>query len=220
MSMAYALNPASGTKETGGGWLLLPKAISISLVPKNRTLRIMPAFLYLIGVIVFPFCLIAAEAVPSDPSAIQRQEMRKAAWMVGDWKGTGWIEMGPMGRHEFVQTEAIQSKLDGLVLIIEGLGQSREDASTVHSALAVLSYDERAGTFRWRAFTAEGRQTDAEAKVDEGALEWGFPTSRTGRVRFTIKLDEKGRWFEIGEMTQDGETWRQFFEMTLQRQGQ
>jgi hypothetical protein len=40
---------------------------------------------------------------------------------------------------------------------------------------------------------------------------------QVGDVRFTIKLDEKGRWFEVGEISQDGREWRIFFEMTLER---
>jgi hypothetical protein len=31
-----------------------------------------------------------------------------------------------------------------------------------------------------------------------------------GRMRYTIKLNEKGEWFEVGEMTQDGQTCRSF----------
>ena len=32
-----------------------------------------------------------------------------------------------------------------------------------------------------------------------------------------MKLTDKGEWFERGEMSQDGKTWRQFHEMTLQK---
>ena len=152
------------------------------------------------------------------PKDVQRGEMKKLDWSVGHWKGTGWIQMGPQGRKEFTQTETIQAKLDGLVLVIEGQGKAKEDGATVHTALAFVSYDERAKTFRWRAFTAEGRQTDAEAKVGTDTLEWGLQIPQRGRMRYTIKLNEKGEWFEVGEMTQDGQTWQKFFEMTLQRQ--
>jgi hypothetical protein len=148
----------------------------------------------------------------------QRAEMKKLDWLTGNWKGAGWIQMGPQGRKEFTQTEAIQSKLDGLVLIIEGQGKAKEDGSTVHSALAFVSYDERAKTFRWRAFTAEGRQTDTVATVGTHTLEWGLDIPQRGRMRYTIKLNEKGEWHEVGEMSQDGRTWHKFFEMTLQRQ--
>src|SRR5213594_2657366 len=122
------------------------------------------------------------------PATVQRAEMKKLDWLVGHWKGSGWIQMGPQVRKGFTQTEAIQSKLDGLVLVIDGLGKAQEDGSTVHTALAFVSYDERGKTFRWRAFTAEGRQTDTEAKVGTGWLEWGVQTQQRGRMRYTIKL--------------------------------
>jgi hypothetical protein len=152
------------------------------------------------------------------PSSSQREEMKKLDWLVGHWTGTGWIQMGPGGRKEFTQTETIQGKLDGLVVVIEGHGKSKVDGSTVHNALAFVSYDERAKTFRWRAFTAEGRHTDAEAKVGTHMLEWGLEIPQRGRMRYTLKLNAQGEWYEVGEMTQDGQTWHKFFEMTLQRQ--
>jgi len=163
-------------------------------------------------------CISSVAALAQTPAAGQRVEMKKLDWLVGHWKGTGWMQMGPQGRKEFTITETIQGKLDGLVLIIEGHGKSKEDGSTVHTALAFVSYDEGAKTFRWRAFTAEGRQTDAVAKVGANTLEWGLEIPQRGRMRYTIKLNEKGEWFEVGEMTQDGQTWQKFFEMTLQRQ--
>ena len=164
---------------------------------------------------VSPFALLAQ--APASATG-QRAEMKKLDWLLGQWKGTGWMQMGPQGRKEFTQTETVQSKLDGLVLVIEGLGKSKESGLTVHNALAFVSYDERAKTFRWRAFTAEGRQTDTEAKAGTDTLEWGLEIPQRGRMRYTIKLNEKGEWFEVGETSQDGQTWQKVFEMTLQRQ--
>jgi hypothetical protein len=152
------------------------------------------------------------------PASEQRAAMKKLDWLVGHWKGAGWIQMGPQSKKEFTQTEAVQSKLDGLVLIIEGLGKSKEDGSAVHTALAFVSYDEPAKAFRWRAFTAEGRQTDTVAKVGINTPEWGLEVPQRGRMRYTINLTEKGEWFEVGELNQDGQTWHKFLEMTLQRQ--
>jgi hypothetical protein len=143
--------------------------------------------------------------------------MKKLDWLVGQWKGAGWIQMGQT-RKEFTETETVQSKLDSLVLLIDGQGKSKEDGSTIHTALTLVSYDERAKTFRWHAFTGEGRETDTEAKVGVNTMEWGLEIPQRGRMRYTIKLNEKGEWFEIGEMAPDGQTWHKFFEMTLQRQ--
>jgi hypothetical protein len=148
---------------------------------------------------------------------IQRREMKKLDWFVGHWKGTGWIQMGPQGRHEFTQTETIEAKLDGLVLIIEGLGKAKEDGSTVHTALAFVSYDPHANKFRWHAFTPEG-QIDTEAKVGTDTLEWTLQIPQRGRMRYLITRNEKGEWIEVGEMIQDDQKRHKFFEMTLRKQ--
>ena len=173
------------------------------------------AFLLTVLTLVAIFSVFAADQPKSKD--VQRREMAKLDWIVGRWKGSGWIQMGPQGRREFTQTETIESKLDGLVLVIEGLGKAKENGSTVHTALAFASYDPRANKFRWHAFTPEG-QIETEAKVGANTLEWGFEIPQRGRMRYTITKNEKGEWFEIGEMSQDNQTWRKFFEMTLRKE--
>jgi len=151
------------------------------------------------------------------PKEVQQREMKKLDWLVGRWNGAGWILMGPQGRHELTQTETIEAKLDGLVLVIEGLGKAKDDGSTVHAALALVSYDHRAKTFRWHAITPEG-QIDTEAKVGTDKLEWSLQIPQRGRMRYTITRNDKGEWVEIGEMSQEDQTWRKFFEMTLRKE--
>jgi len=182
----------------------------------KTTRRLAVAVAFAASAVVGVFGAWAAEEQSSKNA--QLVEMKKLDWLVGSWKGKGWMQMGPQGRKEFTQTETIQSKLDGLVMVIEGEGKSKEHGAVIHTALAFVSYDERTKTFRWRAFTAEGRQTDTEAKVGTNVLEWGFPISQRGLIRYSIKLDVRGEWVEVGEMTQDGKTWQKFFEMTLQRE--
>ena len=161
--------------------------------------------------------LLAQSANPSVAS-----EMKKLDFIVGQWQGEGWIMLGPGQRYAFRQTENVQRKVGGTVLLIEGLGKSMDSSNAgavVHNAFAVVSYDKEAKVFRWRAFRADGSSVDTEAKVSENMLVWGFRDPRGGNVRFTIKLNEKGQWFEVGEMSRDGQTWLKFFEMTLNRVG-
>ena len=110
--------------------------------------------------------------------------------------------------------------MDGTVLLIEGLGRSTDasDAGTIiHNAFAVVSYDRDARVYRFRAYRANGNFVDAEASVAENTLVWGFRDARAGEIRFTIRLDERRQWVEIGELSRDGRTWQKFFEMTLRR---
>lgn len=171
-------------------------------------------------IVLLLLCALPGPLLAQTPASVQREEMKKLDWLVGQWKGEGWVEVGPGQRRTSTVTETVQSKLDGSVLLVEGIGKAklpgRDEEVIVHHALGTLAYDEPAKLYRMRAYRA-GHYVDAEAKLTEGGLEWGFPDPRGGRVRFIIKLDEKGRWSETGEVSQDGKTWRKFMEMTLER---
>jgi hypothetical protein len=146
--------------------------------------------------------------------------MKKLDFLVGQWKGEGWMEIAGQ-RRTFQGTEVVQRKLDGLLLAIEGLHRGvagdKGEGAIVHSAFALVSYDDKAERYRFQAFTGRGNYEDAEAKVAEGQLVWGMKVPQFGEVRYTLKRDDKGRWSEIGEVSRDGKTWQQFFEMTLER---
>ena len=150
------------------------------------------------------------------------KEMKRLDFLVGDWTGEGWIEMGPSGRSTFKQTETVQSKLNGTVVLIEGVGKGKL-ASTgqegiVHNALAVISFDSRAKKYQFRAYRADGNFVDADVTAEANSLIWGFrEPQRNAEIKYTIKLNDAGHWFEVGEFSMDGKTWRKFFEMTLQR---
>ena len=165
---------------------------------------------------VFALSTALAAQGPPEPKT-QREEMKKLEWLVGKWKGTGWMDMGPGKRATFDQTEKVESRAGGLVLVIEGEGRS--EGKVVHSALAVASFDAAAKGFRFRAYDGYGRYLDLEAKVGEGTFEWGYREPQRGmQMRYTIRRNEKGEWFEEGEGSMDGKTWRKFFEMRLERE--
>jgi len=76
-------------------------------------------------------CISSVAALAQTPASGQRVEMKKLDWLVGHWKGTGWMQMGPQGRKEFTITETVEGKLDGLVLVIEGQGNPMTMSSAV-----------------------------------------------------------------------------------------
>jgi hypothetical protein len=158
----------------------------------------------------------------SPPTAeAQRQAMKKVDFLVGNWQGEGWMEFVPGQRKPFRGTETVQRKLDGLLLSIDGLHHAkvgeRDEEAVVHAAFAILTFDPKEKRYRFQGFTSRGNHEDAEAKITDGQMVWSMKIPQFGDVRYTIKLDDKGRWFEIGEVTRDGTSWRKFFEMTLER---
>jgi hypothetical protein len=146
-------------------------------------------------------------------------EMRRLDFLLGAWEGEGWVSFGPDQRHTAKVREFAQAKAGGSVLLLEGLGKAKlegkEEEVIVHNAFATVWYDREAKRFRIMAWRATDDSINADIKVGDKNLIWGFPDPRAGQIRFTIKLDEAGRWFEIGESSRDGMTWNKFFEMTL-----
>ena len=150
--------------------------------------------------------------------SLQINEMKKVQWLVGKWKGEGWMMFGPEEKHTFSQPETVTSKLNGILLAIEGLGTDGE-SNIIHNAFAVLSFDSANQKFVMRAHKADGAFTEADAIVDDnGNFIWGFSHPYAGELRFTIKQNDKGQWYEIGEVSNDdGNSWFQNFEMLLNK---
>jgi hypothetical protein len=169
--------------------------------------------------VLLAFCN-AAYARAQQPAAAGISEMKRLAPLVGEWKGTGWVEIGPAPRHEFAVRETARWAAGGTVLVLEGLGLERQpDGSerAVHQAFAVVSWNPHEGNYRIHAFRAGGGEVEDSPVVSEHGLVWGFDDPRAGRVRFTI--DFAGDvWHERGEISADGTSWRPFLEMRLTRQ--
>ena len=156
--------------------------------------------------------------------SLQVEEMKKVQWLAGKWEGEGWMMFGPEEKHTFFQTETVTSKLNGLLLVIEGLGtvgaSVEEESKIIHNAFAVLSFDSENQRFVMRAHKAGGAFTEADAKEDDnGDFIWGFSHPYAGELRFTIRQNDKGQWYEMGEVSSDdGNTWFQNFEMLLNKE--
>ena len=178
--------------------------------------------------VMIPFLLLCVASLPlaaqpQDPQiAVQLEAMKKVDFMVGKWKGEGWVEMPGSPRETFTQTEHVQKKLDGLALLVEGHGTSKvpgkDEEVTVFRAIGLVTYDVEGKIYRFAAGSTQGRHGYNEGRLVDGGWEWTYPVPQVGgRVRYTIKLTDKGDWHEVGEFSRDEKTWRKFHEMTLRR---
>ena len=143
----------------------------------------------------------------------QRTEVKKLESMVGQWKGSGWIQQSAK-RENFTGTETVQRKLDGLALLIEGKFANSE-GKVIHETLAVLDFDAKAAKYRFRTYLATGMSGEQGFKIVADSFEWGFQVP-AGTIRYTIKT-ANDLWFETGEFSKDGKSWSKFFEMKLDR---
>jgi hypothetical protein len=145
-----------------------------------------------------------------ETDSLSKQKIKKLAFIVGKWEGTGWMYGQDRNRYEFNQTEDIKFKLDSTVILIEGTGTS--GAKIIHNALAIISFDQSQNAYNFHSYLSNGRNGKFKAELVSNKFYW-YPMDN---MRYIISINNKDQWYEIGEMKR-GEDWFQFFEMILDR---
>lgn len=157
---------------------------------------------------------ISVSGQESNTADAKKVEMKKLDRMIGQWKGSGWIQQGPK-RDTFTGTESVQRKIDGLILLIEGKFANPE-GKVIHETLAAMSYDDKAKLYKMRAYLLNGNNGEYDFKIANDSFEWGFQTPGGGVIRYTMTITAES-WTEAGEFSRDGKSWIKFFEMKLER---
>jgi hypothetical protein len=147
--------------------------------------------------------------------AAQREAMKKLAFLIGKWSGEASVLRGPGQWVQMTQTEEALYKLDGLVLMVEGVGRAKSDGAPVLQALGLVSYDDEAGVYRMRAFN-DGRWLETEVKLAEDGtgITWGFALGEF-KTSSLLRINDKGEWTELGELTIGTQPPRKFMELVV-----
>lgn len=162
--------------------------------------------------------VVPAVAPAQQPSEQHKAELKKLDFLIGKWKGPADVTLGREGKQTLTQTEDVEYRLGGTILIVEGTGRGKrpmkDEEGVLFNALAVISYDAAAKKHKIKAYRMEGTSVEAELTLTEKGFKWGFKPPQ-GEVRYTMTITDKGEWNEVGEFSQDGKTWTKFFDMTL-----
>lgn len=150
--------------------------------------------------------------------AAQRAAMQKLSFLIGKWAGEASVLRGPGEPVELLQTEEASYKLDGLILLIEGVGRSKSNGQPVLQALGIISYDDENRIYRMRAFN-DGRylETDVQLSEEGRELTWGFTLGEL-RTSSTLRINDKGEWTELAHITLGSQPARKLLELTVRRQ--
>jgi len=155
---------------------------------------------------------------PMPDGSASRAAMKRLDFLVGHWRGEGWMTRGAGERVQTTMTETVQPKLGGTVLHIEGLGmvpaEGGAPARTVHNALAIVSLDPQGG-YVLRSYIATGQSGDFVLTPIDGGVVWSRDVG-TGKIRNTARI-ANGEWHEVGEYSRDGTTWIPIMEIHLRR---
>jgi hypothetical protein len=145
----------------------------------------------------------------------QRKAIRKLDFMVGKWAGKARLLRGPTEPVELLQTEEAQYKLDGLILVIEGVGRTKPGGQPLLQAFGIISYDDESGTYRLRAFN-DGRflETQMELLEEGKGMTWGFALGEV-RTNSVLRINERGEWTEFSEILIGSQPPKKLLELTV-----
>jgi len=160
--------------------------------------------------------LVTAAVAQQRPNVdAQREAMKKLQFLVGKWSGEADVTRGPGEPLKITQTENVQYRLDGMVMLVEGEGRNA-DGKPVYSALATIAFDDATGVYHFRAYN-DGRYLDTELTVTADGFSWGF-TGGPVKVTNTMKLSDKGEWLETTDVTMGSQPPRRSVQMALKKQ--
>jgi hypothetical protein len=148
----------------------------------------------------------------------QREAMKRLDFLVGKWAGEARLLRGPAELVELIQTEEAQYKLDGLIVVIEGVGRTKSGGQSLLQAFGIVSYDDESGTYRLRAFN-DGRFLETQVKLlEEGkGMTWGFALGEI-RTNSILRINERGEWTELAEISIASQPSKKLLELTVRRQ--
>src|SRR5436190_9129378 len=87
---------------------------------------------------------VLAQNTAKRPEAPDKSKMEIFKNWVGHWTGEGSMQQGPGAASKSSVDENIEMKLDGMIVVIEGMGRigiGTAEEKVVHHAFAVLNYD-------------------------------------------------------------------------------
>jgi len=142
----------------------------------------------------------------------------RLAWMIGRWRGDGWMIDATRQRETFDIFEEIRvgSHGEAVILFGEGFspaGSGRSGTST-HNATGMIT---RKGVgYEMRSVTSQGHQQDAAMSISDDGFAWSVSLGPHGRLDYEARHVD-GVWEETGAYCPPTGECQQNFYMRLTR---
>lgn len=149
--------------------------------------------------------------------------INQLSFLAGKWKGTGTYQLANSTISTFQSTETIVPALNGKIFQMEGLQTLPPGSRIVNHALTTIAVDQTSGSCVFDSYVDPGTPGTLyhgiyPLTVSPEGFVWFQSTQPGHQIRYTMTINTKGQWYEIGESSQDGTAWTQFFSQTLDKE--
>lgn len=167
-------------------------------------------------IIAVLFGVLLSNSLKAQNATTSQEKMKPLSGWAGQWKGEGWSMDQSRQQTEFTVEENIQWKLDGRVILAEGIGTNKSDGKIGFHALGTIYYNNEKKIYEIKSFVDDGNMTLATARFnDKGQFIWGFDVPG-GKIQYTITLTET-TWNEKGAFVMPSGQEFPIMEMSLTR---
>ncbi len=161
------------------------------------------------------FLFVAQGQMADGPTSAELAAMKKLSFLAGKWEGDGWMQQGPQ-KQNFKGAEHVQIKLQGKALLVEGLFMNPDSKKTIHETLAVITFDEKSGKYKFNTYLFNRPNGEFDLQAQENGFTWQMKPGNDMVIDYTMKL-EAGVWHEVGEITMPSRPKFKFLEMKLKK---
>jgi hypothetical protein len=185
--------------------------------------RIFSVRLFLIGLVVLVWS--QEEKSLNNDENIERGAMKKLDFVIGKWKGEGWLLVGPGQRYPFSVTELYSYRCNGQVIDGEGRFRAQgapEDAgSSTNYGLGMIYFDRPSGEYRMWHYGGSGSTFAFTQKIEidaeRRALHYINQDAKGETYRFGFTIDQDDILTARSERQKPDGTWYVSMEFRMRR---
>lgn len=173
---------------------------------------------FLTLIIALAFVETSFAQAPDFGGKVMVEKMKGLSFLVGEWSGSAKFYRGGQ-TFEVQSSEKVEVKAGGTALFITGTHWMDRGGSKVviHDAAAMLTYDNAKSSYRLVSQLANGLSGSFEVKPEGKGIIWSAPAPDGATMRYTMRINEAGDWYEVGESSTDGKAWTKVMELTLKK---
>lgn len=185
-------------------WYFMRNGLAVTRTVKGIYVNTLKLSIVLLSTILLPNAI-------AQMSESGSNEMERLAFLVGDWRGTGWHDQGEEGVLEFVQLVSTRAYMNGEILVSEQIVLDATDPSReLDRKVVIYSYDAGPRIITARSMLPRGRVRIVGVRISADGISW---RNEDIGGRYYLKRSREGQLITTAFHTLSGP---QYFESVLE----
>ena len=151
---------------------------------------------FIIATVYLGMCI--GQRVDAQTGTVNKDKMERLTIWAGKWIGEGWSIDESREKTAFTIEQHMQLKLDGNLILAEGIGRNKADGKESFSTVGMYYYHNEKKTYEVKNILGDGTMSLSKAQFnDQGQFIMSFDLPGGAKIEYTTTLTET-IWKETG----------------------